>query len=36
MNESTLLTKATAIKKPVTLPDAQTVTHVRHWTDRLF
>ena len=22
--------------KTVTLPDAQTVTHVRHWTDRLF
>ena len=22
--------------KSVTLPDAQTVTHVRHWTDRLF
>ncbi|NNE80021.1 MAG: ferredoxin--NADP reductase [Silicimonas sp.] len=22
--------------KPATLPDAQTVTHVQHWTDRLF
>ncbi len=35
MNETTLLTEAKAIKAP-TLPDAQTVTHVRHWTDRLF
>ncbi|MEM7717752.1 MAG: ferredoxin--NADP reductase [Pseudomonadota bacterium] len=25
-----------AAAKPVTLPDAQTVTSVRHWTDRLF
>lgn len=27
---------ATVNAKTVTLPDAQTVTHVRHWTDRLF
>ncbi|MGB8622300.1 MAG: ferredoxin--NADP reductase, partial [Paracoccaceae bacterium] len=26
----------TAAQKPATLPDAQTVTEVRHWTDRLF
>ncbi len=26
----------TASHKPATLPDAQTVTEVRHWTDRLF
>jgi ferredoxin--NADP+ reductase len=25
-----------AVAKPVTLPDAQTVTSVQHWTDRLF
>lgn len=29
------MTKATAVKVP-TLPDAQTVTSVQHWTDRLF
>lgn len=29
------MTQATATKAP-TLPDAQTVTDVRHWTDRLF
>lgn len=27
---------STVNAKTVTLPDAQTVTHVRHWTDRLF
>ena len=35
MTEMKHVTKATAIKAPV-LPDAQTVTAVRHWTDRLF
>ena len=30
------LTDATPIKAVPTLPDAQTVTHVQHWTDRLF
>ncbi|MBT8419028.1 MAG: ferredoxin--NADP reductase, partial [Silicimonas sp.] len=25
-----------AAAKPITLPDAQTVTDVRHWTDKLF
>lgn len=37
MNELTKVTEATAVeaKKPA-LPDAQTVTEVKHWTDRLF
>ncbi len=35
MNEITNVTEAKAVKLP-TLPDAQTVTEVRHWTDRLF
>ena len=35
MTEMTPVTEATAIKAP-TLPDAQTVTEVKHWTDRLF
>lgn len=38
MNEMTTVTEAvkeTVPKKPA-LPDAQTVTHVQHWTDRLF
>lgn len=35
MNKQTPMTDATPINVP-TLPDAQTVTHVRHWTDRLF
>ncbi|MGZ2257672.1 ferredoxin--NADP reductase [Roseobacter sp. A03A-229] len=35
MTEQTPVTEASAIKVP-TLPDAQTVTSVRHWTDRLF
>ena len=37
MNEMTAVTQATA-KAPKTLaiPDAQTVTQVKHWTDRLF
>src|SRR6056297_936467 len=37
MNEMTAVTQATA-KAPKTLaiPDAQTVTEVKHWTDRLF
>ncbi|MEO1026058.1 MAG: ferredoxin--NADP reductase [Pseudomonadota bacterium] len=34
MNDQTPVTEAAA--KPITLPDAQTVTSVRHWTDRLF
>ena len=34
MTDQTPVTDTTA--KPVTLPDAQTVTSVRHWTDRLF
>ena len=34
MTDQTPVTDKTA--KPVTLPDAQTVTHVKHWTDRLF
>jgi len=34
MNQQTAVTQATAAKK--TLPDAQTVTEVRHYTDRLF
>ncbi|MDA7427053.1 ferredoxin--NADP reductase [Primorskyibacter aestuariivivens] len=35
MTELTKVTEAKAIKVP-TLPDAQTVTEVKHWTDRLF
>ena len=35
MNETTPVTEAKAVKVP-TLPDAQTVTDVKHWTDRLF
>ncbi len=35
MTEQTPVTEATAVKVP-TLPDAQTVTSVKHWTDRLF
>jgi ferredoxin--NADP+ reductase len=35
MNEHTTVTPKTATKVP-TLPDAQIVTSVRHWTDRLF
>ena len=35
MTELTPVTEATAVKAP-TLPDAQTVTEVKHWTDRLF
>lgn len=35
MNEMTSLTVETPSKTP-TLPDAQTVTEVTHWTDRLF
>ncbi len=35
MTEMTPVTEATAVKAP-TLPDAQTVTEVKHWTDRLF
>lgn len=34
MTELTLVTETAA--KPVTLPDAQTVTEVKHYTDRLF
>ncbi|WP_170480278.1 ferredoxin--NADP reductase [Ruegeria arenilitoris] len=35
MTEMKSVTEATAVKAPV-LPDAQTVTDVKHWTDRLF
>jgi len=35
MTEMTPVTDAPAVKAP-TLPDAQTVTQVTHWTDRLF
>ncbi|MEP1521649.1 ferredoxin--NADP reductase [Ascidiaceihabitans sp.] len=35
MTEQTPVNTATAAKAP-TLPDAQTVTEVKHWTDRLF
>ncbi|WP_227269465.1 ferredoxin--NADP reductase [Roseobacter weihaiensis] len=35
MTEHSSVTQATATKVP-TLPDAQTVTAVQHWTDRLF
>ncbi|WP_300029558.1 ferredoxin--NADP reductase [uncultured Roseobacter sp.] len=35
MTEQTPVTQAAAVKVP-TLPDAQTVTSVKHWTDRLF
>ncbi|MFK7762805.1 MAG: ferredoxin--NADP reductase [Roseobacter sp.] len=35
MTEHTPVNEQTAAKVP-TLPDAQTVTHVQHWTDRLF
>jgi len=35
MNDQTTVTEVTAKKVP-TLPDAQTVTKVTHWTDRLF
>ncbi len=34
MTDQTPVTQTAA--KPVTLPDAQTVTDVKHWTDRLF
>ncbi|WP_166415483.1 ferredoxin--NADP reductase [Cochlodiniinecator piscidefendens] len=37
MNEQVPVTDtATAVKAVPTLPDAQTVTEVKHWTDRLF
>jgi ferredoxin--NADP+ reductase len=37
MNEMTAVTQASAkAPKTLALPDAQTVTQVRHWTDRLF
>ncbi len=36
MNEIVPVTKAAPIKPVPTLPDAQTVTEVTHWTDRLF
>ncbi|MEM6387432.1 MAG: ferredoxin--NADP reductase [Pseudomonadota bacterium] len=35
MNDQIAVTD-TSTAKPVTLPDAQTVTSVQHWTDRLF
>ncbi len=35
MTEMKPVSEATAVKAPV-LPDAQTVTEVKHWTDRLF
>jgi ferredoxin--NADP+ reductase len=36
MNDRAHVTEAAPIPKPATLPDAETVTQVRHWTDRLF
>jgi len=36
MNEQVKVTEAAKVKPVPTLPDAQTVTEVRHWTDRLF
>lgn len=36
MNEQTTVPQDTATKATPTLPDAQTVTSVKHWTDRLF
>lgn len=36
MNKRVTLNDAAALPQPKTLPDAQTVTHVQHWTDRLF
>ncbi|QYX55337.1 ferredoxin--NADP reductase [Roseovarius sp. SCSIO 43702] len=36
MNEITKVTDAAPVKATPTLPDAQTVTEVTHWTDRLF
>ena len=36
MNERATVTDAAAIPQPKTLPDAETVTHVQHWTERLF
>ena len=36
MNEIIQVTDATPIRPVPTLPDAQTVTEVTHWTDRLF
>ncbi len=35
MNDQSTVNKVSATKV-ATLPDAQTVTHVRHWTDRMF
>ena len=35
MNDQSTVNKTSAAKVP-TLPDAQTVTSVHHWTDRLF
>ena len=36
MTELKPVTQASAVKATPTLPDAQTVTDVKHWTDRLF
>jgi ferredoxin--NADP+ reductase len=36
MTEATLMTEASPVAAKPHLPDAQTVTQVRHWTDRLF
>jgi ferredoxin--NADP+ reductase len=36
MTEQTPVNETTAVKATLTLPDAQTVTSVQHWTDRLF
>ena len=36
MNESADVTDASPIKAKPALPDAQKVTEVTHWTDRLF
>lgn len=36
MNERVTVNEAAAVPQPKTMPDAETVTAVRHWTDRLF
>ena len=36
MTESIAVTQAAPLRAVPTQPDAQTVTHVKHWTDRLF
>jgi ferredoxin--NADP+ reductase len=36
MTEQSPVNRSTAVQATLTLPDAQTVTQVKHWTDRLF